>query len=224
MTDFLNLLVGVCQALWGIWTLDSGLPPWLDARPDATAISITIAILAGASTLLGNSVVLFLNRVHGMQFALALFVNGLVLVALYAVEAAAVIALGSIFLGGTPPAWLVFRGVMLSSAPLVFGVLALAPYVGPAIARLLQAWSAVILWIIVHALFGGNQWAALAVTLGAWGIMQVASRVIAGPISIVANKAWEKVTGRQLMLTGRDLLSGQPFMPVGHQFAGPEER
>ena len=224
MADFFHFLAGVGQALWGILTLDSGVGAWINARPDATAISIAIAIVAGASSLLGNSAVLFLNRIRGAQFALALFLNGLVLVALYAVEASAVMVLGSIFLGGNPPAWLVFRAVMLSTGPLVFGILTLAPYVGPAIARILQAWSAVILWAIVAALYGGNQWATLGVTLGAWAIMQVASRAIAGPISIVANKAWEKATGRQFMLTGRDLLSGQPFMPVGHQFAGPEER
>ena len=224
MAGIFDFLAAVGRALWGVWTLDYSMPVWLNSRPDAFRICVTVAIIAGASTLLGNSAVLFLNRVRGLRFVFSLVLNGLAMAGLYALQAVVVWVLGPLVIGRTQEWSLVFRGVMLSTAPLAFGVFALAPYVGPAIARLLQAWGAVVLWMIVRGLYDVGLWPALAVTLGAWGVMQLASWAFAKPVAAIGNRVWRLVSGRPLMLTGQDLLSGQPFLPLAQQFEGQEVR
>lgn len=218
MASIMDFLAAVGRALWGVWTLDRTMPTWLNARPDAFAICVTVAVLAGASTLAGNSAVLFLNRVRGLRFAFSLALNGLAMVLLYALQAAVVWLLGPLVTGHTQEWSLVLRGVMLSTAPLAFGVLSLAPYIGPAIARLLQGWGAVVLWMIVGGLYDVGGWPALGVTLGAWAVMQLASWAFAKPVAAIGNRAWRLISGRPLMLTGQDLLSGQPFLPLAQQF------
>ena len=131
MTGIFDFLAAVGRALWGVWTLDYSMPVWLNSRPDAFRICVTVAIIAGASTLLGNSAVLFLNRVRGLRFVFSLVLNGLAMAGLYALQAVVVWVLGPLVIGRTQEWSLVFRGVMLSTAPLAFGVFALAPYVGP---------------------------------------------------------------------------------------------
>ena len=59
---------------------------------------------------------------------------------------------------------------MLSTAPLIFGLFTLMPYLGPGVARVLQAWSVVALWVIVAVTYDVDRWTALAITGAGWAI------------------------------------------------------
>lgn len=222
MVAFFDFLIAVGHAIWGVWTLDPATLTWLEGRPDSFSIAFTIAVLAGVSTLLGDSVVLFLNRVRGLRFVFSLLLNGLAMVALYLVQAVVIALLGDWMLGTPPVAPFLIRGVMLSTAPLLFGVLALVPYFGPAIARILQAWGVVALWMIVQGLYDVDVLPALWVTLAGWGVMQLMSWALARPVTFIGSKIFSLISGQPFMLTGRDLLSGHPFMPLGQQVEGQE--
>ena len=224
MAGFFDFLAAVGHAIWGVWTLDSATLTWLEGRPDSFEIAFTIAILAGASTLLGDSVVLFLNRVRGLRFAFSLLLNGGAMVLLYVLQAVVIGVVGSLILDSPPVAPYVIRGVMLSTAPLLFGVLALVPYFGPAIARFLQAWGVVALWVIVQQLYDVALLPALWVTLAGWGVMQVMSWAFARPVAFIGSKIFALISGQPFMLTGRDLLSGHPFMPLGQHVEAQETR
>ncbi len=214
---FLDFWASVGHALWGVLTFDRSTAEWFAANPFNGEISLTVAMLAGASTLLGDSAVLFFNRVRGIRFVVSLLLNGLGMVGLYVVQAVVLVFVGDAIVGHGPVAPFVIRGMLLSTAPMVFGVLALIPYFGPAIARLLQAWSVVALWVIVQVLYGTGLWPALLATLVAWGSMQVISWALAKPLGILGARIWRLVTGSPIMLTGRDLLSGHPFVPVEYR-------
>jgi len=94
--DFLGSL---WRAILGVWGLDSSMAEWFRDYPHSLEISITIAMLAGVSTLLGNSVVLFLNRIRGWRFALSLVFNGVSMVALFVVQAVVIALIGFLFTG-----------------------------------------------------------------------------------------------------------------------------
>jgi hypothetical protein len=219
---FFDFFASVFMAIRVVLTLDPAAAQWFKGRPITLAMAATVAVLAGASTLLGDSVVLFLNRIRGWRFAFTLFLNGVAMVLLYALQAVAIFVIGALVTGKTPDPGLVLRGTLLSTAPMVFGFLALIPYLGPAIARLLQLWGLLALWIIVEMFFLTALWESLVITLVSWGIMQVLSRALARPVSWVGNRAWRAMTGQPFMMTGRDLLSGQLILPLGHEFE--EER
>ncbi|HRA76534.1 MAG TPA: hypothetical protein PLE12_09895 [Propionicimonas sp.] len=210
----LDFLAAVGSAIWGVWTLDRSLGEWFGPYPLSLWVSFAIAMLAGASTLLGNSVVLFLNRVRGTRFVVSLLLNGLSMVGLYIAQAAVIAGVGYLVTGERLTLVLAAKAVMLATAPMIFGFFSLMPYLGPGVARLLQAWGLVALWVIVGVLYGVNRWTALLITGAGWATMQGASWLLARPLTKVANAIWYRISGHRTMLTGEDLLSGHQFMPV----------
>jgi hypothetical protein len=214
MDGIAKFLESVGRALWGVWTLDTDNTRWLADDPNASWVAITIAILAGASTLLGNSVVLFLNRVRGVRFALSLLFNGLGFVALYAVQALIIAVVGYLVTGERLDVGMSTWAVLLATAPLVFGFFELVPYLGPGIARLLQAWGLIALWVIVEVLYQVDHWTALLIVGVGWGAMQLVSWLLSRPMAALGRAVWRLITGLPTMVTAQDLLSGHMFTPV----------
>ena len=83
MAAVLDFLASVWLVIWGVLTRDRSVLTWFQVHPLSLEIAVTAAAFAGASTLLGDSVVLFLNRVRGWRFAITLSINALGFVLLY---------------------------------------------------------------------------------------------------------------------------------------------
>jgi hypothetical protein len=225
VTGFLEFVGDLFATIGMVLGMDSSQAAWFESLPDKSAIAITIAVLAGVSTLIGNSVVLFINRVRGWRFAVTLLLNGVAMVLLYIVQALVIVLVAPPIVGSDGPGtWIVVRSVMLSSAPLVFGFLVLIPYLGPAIGRVLQAWSVVALWAVVAVVFVTDVGHALVVTLIGWGVMQLASWGLSRPMKWIGDRIWQLVSGRPSMLSGTDLLSGDFFIPLDGGFVAKEAR
>ncbi len=217
MAGFFDFLASVWLVIWGVLAVDPGVTEWFRVHPLNLEISITVAILAGISTLIGNSVVLFLNRVRGWRFVITMLLNAVGFVLLYALQAFVIAIVGPLVVGHSPGLAAVTRGVMLATAPMIFGFFVLIPYLGPAIARVLQAWGLLVLWVVVDALFDTDLWTALLITVIGWGVMQLLSWSLARPFNWIGDRIWRLATGTPSMMTGRDLLSGQMFMPLDYQ-------
>jgi hypothetical protein len=211
---FLGFLDALGRAIRGVLTLDTSLGEWLSSYPFAGWVSVTIAVLAGASTLLGNSVVLFLNRVRGWRFAISLLLNGLGFAALYVMQALVIALVGFLVTGERLSLLIAAQAVLLATAPLLFGFFELIPYLGTGIARLLQAWGVVALWAVVGTLYQVDRWTALLITLLGWGAMQLLSWALARPLTALGRWVWRLATGNPTILTAKDLLSGHQFVPV----------
>lgn len=214
MQGFFDFLASIWLVLWGVLAGDDSVTAWFKAHPANLELSVTIAGLAGVSTLLGESVVLFLNRVRGWRFVITMLINAIGFVLLYGLQALVIAIVGPLVAGHGPGLVTVTKGVMLATAPLIFGFLVLIPYLGPAIARLLQAWGLLVLWLVVEVLFQTDLWTALLITGIGWGVMQLLSLSLSRPVSWVGDRIWRLATGKPAMMTGRDLLSGHMFMPL----------
>ncbi len=218
MGDFLGSL---WRAITGVWSLDSSMAEWFRNYPQSLEISITIAMLAGISTLLGNSVVLFWNRIRGWRFGVSLVFNGVSMVGLFVVQSVVIALVGYLITGDRLTIFNAARAVMLATAPLLFGFLELAPYVGPGIARVLQVWSLLALWTIVGVVYRVDYWQALLITGLGWAVMQGLSWALAKPLSALGNRIWRLLSGSPTLLTAQDILSGHQFMPVEFDFDVP---
>lgn len=218
MGSFLGFIASVGAAIWMALTLDPSAAALTSVHPLTMSVAVTVALLAGASTLLGNSVVLFLNRVRGWRFVVTLVLNGVAMVALYVAQAVVIAVIGPLIAGYSPGFAVIVQGVLLATAPMVFGFLGLIPYAGPAITRVLQAWGVVVLWSIVAVTFQQGFLISGLITVLGWGVMQLLSWATSGPIGWAGDRIWQWVTGRPSMMTGSDLLSGHFFMPLdsGH--------
>ncbi|MGC3954473.1 MAG: hypothetical protein QM804_09520 [Propionicimonas sp.] len=214
MDGVLQFIESVGRALWGVWTLNPESTRWLADDPNPAGVAITIAVLAGASTLVGNSVVLFVNRVRGVRFAISLLINGLGFVLLYAVQALIIAVVGYLVTGERLDLWAATWAVLLSTAPLVFGFFELIPYLGTGIARLLQAWGFIALWAVVDVLYQVGYWRSLLIVAAGWGVMQLASWLLARPLAALGLVVWRLTTGLPGIVSAHDLLSGHLFGAV----------
>ena len=217
MAGFFDFLATVWLVIWGVLTGDTSITEWFADHPLTLEMALTIAALAGVSTLFGDSVVLFLNRVRGWRFAITMLLNALGFVLLYALQALVIAVVGPLVVGHSPGLATVTQGVMLATAPMIFGFLVLIPYLGPAIARLLQVWGLLVLWLVNEVLFQTDLWTALLITGIGWGVMQLLSWSLARPVNWIGDRIWRLATGKPSMMTGRDLLSGHMFMPLDYQ-------
>lgn len=224
MGAFFDFMTSVWLVIWGVLTGDESVTEWFRVHPLNLEMSMAVAALAGASTLLGDSVVLFLNRVRGWRFAITMLLNAFGFVLLYSLQALVIAIVGPLVVGHGPGLEAVTRGVMLATAPLVFGFFVLIPYLGPAIARVLQAWGLLVLWLVVDVLFQTDLWTALLVTAIGWAVMQLLSWSLSRPVAWIGDRIWRLVSGQPSMMTGRDLLSGHMFMPLDYQLDAEEVR
>ena len=134
------------------------------------------------------------------------------LVLLHVLESVVLWGLGS-WLGGQPVPYLtVLTGVLVATAPQIWGFLVLIPYLGTAIGRFLSAWSAVCLWAVTATTFGFGRWPALALVGVSWVVMHLVSLIVSPWISKALSQLFERVAGRPFWVSGADVLNGRPLV------------
>lgn len=186
----------------------------VEQYPQSGWVVAGVVFLAGASTLLGESAVLFVNRVRRSRFIISLITNGIVFLISYFVWGLTVLIVARLLFSVETPTSQFVRMVGLSTAPLVFGFLVLIPWMGPFIGRLLNVWSLIILIVIIEYEFKIGFWpAVLCVGLG-WLASLALSNTIGRPVVALRNKVFQMVSGSKLDSTAEDLLlhfSGASF-------------
>jgi hypothetical protein len=174
--------------------------------PWSNWVIFVIAVLGGASLLIGQSVILFVNRVQPARFALSLLINGVVF-ALSLVSWAAAIWLVSRILGSPMPFGPVVRMVGLGAAPYIWGFLVLIPWAGPLIGRVLAVWS---LLVVLAGLMQLYQTSFLTTLLGVgsgWLLITLLTYTLGRPIIALRNRLFRRVSGTALDARVTDLLA-----------------
>jgi hypothetical protein len=207
------------EFIWLVWQgitrsmrLDPAVAQFVEQRFQSGGgntgwIILTIAILGGAGLLLGQSVILFVNRVSPGRFFLSLLLNGLVFTISLIVWAFFIWVIGLLVFPESPRFGLVMRLVGLSAAPYVFGLLVLIPYLGEGIYRILGIWSMLIAAGATAFSFKVGWWPALAVVGLSWLAIWVMSNTIARPVIALRNKAWQLAAGTSLDADVSDILT-----------------
>lgn len=186
--------------------LDPRLFAYVSQNPSSNWLVAGVIFLAGASTLLGQSVVLFVNRVRKGRFFLSLTLNGLMFIVSYIVWGTAIALVGGILFSDTPDWRAVVRMVGLSTAPLIFGFFILIPWMGPFIGRILNIWSFLILLSVVEYGFQVSLILALICVGLGWLLMMVLNNVVGRPVVALRNRIWQRVAGSSLDASTEDLL------------------
>jgi len=204
MRDFLwYTWQGITQAM----ALNPRVAELVERYPESGVVVLTIAILGGAGLLLGQSVILFVNRVRPARFLLSLLLNGLVFAISLIAWAIAIWAVGSLLFAATPPLTVVIRLVGLSAAPYVFGLLVLIPYLGEAIYRGLSIWSSLIAAGATAYSFQVGWWPAFLVVGISWLLIWALSNTIGRPVVALRNRAWRVAAGTSLDASVADVLT-----------------
>lgn len=174
--------------------------------PRAFALAIGVVLLAGVSSLVGQSTALFINRVPRSRFVLSLVLNAVLLVGGWLVWALVLWLVGRVLFPVTPIFQTLLLLVALSYAPLVFGFLILIPWLGTFIQRLLYTWSYIIaVGAVMHEFQVRFILALITVGLG-WLVLLGLTLTIGRPITALHNILWHRIAGSQLDATAQDIL------------------
>lgn len=204
MLEFIGQMwVGTLEAM----RLNPRAFAYVEASPDAGWVVLAVALLGGASLLLGQSVILFVNRVTPRRFAFSLLLNGVLFTLGLVVWALAIWLSGRLLFTAQIPFSKVLRMVGLGAAPYVFGFLVLLPYAGNAIGKLLSVWSFLIVLVALTTLANGNFGAALLCTTLGWLLITVISATIGRPIVHARNTLWRRLTGADANTSVQDVIS-----------------
>jgi hypothetical protein len=156
--------------------------------------------------MLGQSVVLFANRVSRRRFAACLAVAGLVYVAGLAVWGVSIWLSARIF-GIDIPTGAIAFAVCVGQAPLLFGFFCLMPYVGTSLQRILMVYSLLVVVAAISAVLDIRVWQAALLAAIGWAVRAGLDRVLTRPLSGVRTWLWRASTGRPTPITRADALA-----------------
>jgi len=213
LDSFFRVVGGILQfdetAIEAIYRQDGG--SW---------IALAILILGGTSLAIGQSVVLFANRVSRRRFVLSISVSGLVFLIWVMLWAASTQVLVVVTLGRDLSYTKILMGAAVSMAPLLFGFLVLLPYIGNPIFQLLRIWVLLIFLVDISVVTDASYLGALGLAALGWLLIEVVLRFPPLQFQRLRDWGWQKVTGTPQRLDVDEV--SQQFIEEAHALLGKE--
>jgi hypothetical protein len=174
-----------------------------------------MAVAGSVSLMLGQSAVLFVNRLTPRRLALTVLVNAAVFIVGLVIWAAAIWLSAHVVLESTTPLAMVARCVGLGCAPFLFGILIFLPYAGPLIARILYVWSLLIVLGGVRYVLDAGFLQSLSCVGAGWLLMLLAGNTVARPV--VRAREWlrRRAAGRVRLLSIEEAMTAYAEEPRG---------
>lgn len=178
------------------------------ADSPALAAALLIAFLSGVSEMIGQSVVLVINRVPLYRFLASLAFTGVIYLVAALTWATSVVLIAPLF-GADIVSVIGYGGlfaiIAMSYAPRLFGVLTIAPYFGVALGYALDAW---VLACVIYGLHAANDLpfrAAAICGLAGWTagfvIRSLVGHFLRGPLTALRRA----VSGSALEMSPQEL-------------------
>jgi len=182
-------------------TIYTALPGTAQGLPYA----IAIVLLAGISESLGQSVVLFLNRVRPRRFVLSLSITTLSNMAGYLIWTLTIWSVGNLLTANNQPWSVVAVVVGLAYAPQILAFFELTPYLGNLIWGVLSLWSMFAIVGALHYGWGMETWQALLTSGLGWIVIQSVRRTIGKPILHLQRRVQRRAAGVPLEVIPSDV-------------------
>lgn len=164
----MNVAASILPLLGDVFRLDGPAIAGYALRDGSGQLALTVAILAGSSEAIGNSVVLFINRVTTVRFFLTLLVRGVIFAVTYVFWSLSLLFIATAVFGVSTTFTLVVQLVAFSLAPRTLGFLEFIPVFGRPIGIILRLWGILALLVVTGFTLGLQPWQALvSVGLGA---------------------------------------------------------
>jgi hypothetical protein len=168
------------------------------STPNHLSTSLLVVFLAGLSQSLGQSLVLFANRIKPRHFVLSLLASAVIYVFGFLFSVASIWLTAKLIFDKTQHFWLVTGVVGLTFAPYLFGFFILTPYLGLAFGRILSLWRLAALLIALEVTLFFNIWQALACSVLSWLLLEVLEHTLGLPIQQLSISARRFAAGRKL--------------------------
>jgi predicted Abi (CAAX) family protease len=166
--------------------------------PAGQTVALLVVLVAGLSLAVGQSIILFINRVSPFRFFFSLLLNAVLFTCGFLF-----LVLSTWVLGWLPGFVLVpWRALLtvwgLSYAPLLFSFLGALPYAGVPILNVLSVWRLLAMIVGFSAIAQVNGAAAFAHVAVGWFILQLVEGSIGQPIARFGQRLAEGVAGVDL--------------------------
>jgi hypothetical protein len=161
------------------------------------AVALLVLLVAGISLGVGQSVVLFANRVSPRGFAVSLAGGAFVVAAGAFLWAVSAWLIARLLFGVQMGLGDVYALICLGFAPAVFGFLVLLPYFGNWLFQIMRVYGLAIVLVGVGTVAGLGFWPALATTGLGWLIYETLTRVPLFDLDRMPLWLWRLLTGRE---------------------------
>jgi hypothetical protein len=222
----LSTLAGFLTAMWdvtgGVLSLDSEVFAVVLATPGGGWVALAILFVAGVSDMLGQSVVLFANRVSPRRFWVSVLMSALVLAFSVVVWAISIWLVVRFIFALEGRLANIFILVALSQAPLVLSFLSLIPYLGNFFYQAVRVWSLLALVVAVKTVAGAVFWQGILACLLGWLFVQFIIHMPFLRLKAVDAWLWRVMTGTKERLDTQ-LLADQLAKTRGKLLRGKGE-
>lgn len=168
-------------------------------------VALGVVCLAALSEALGQSIILFLNRVRPGRFGFALLMAVLRSMIGYLLWTASVWLVGSYCFERAVPIQTVLSAVGLAYAPQLLSFFTLIPFLGPGIGTLLSLWSMLAIVVAVRVGLGLETWQAIVTSGLGWLLIEVWQRTLGRPIYALWHWIERSVAGTPLEFTWQNV-------------------
>lgn len=174
------------------------------ASPGSGQLGLVMLFLAELSMAIGQSVVLFANRITRLRFIFSLAFGALGLLIGVVFWGFTIWILGDWLFGQQRPFTDVLVVVSLSQVPLLFGFLVLIPYLGNIINSIIHIWTLLALLTGIMVLYQFTLLPALICALLGWLIIEIANRTKL--IMAIERWFWRAVTNTPSQRDTQDIV------------------
>ena len=198
------------QLLTGAFRLDAETFRLADAVPLGSLVAFWVVLLAGVSSAIGQSAVLFINRIRPGRFVGSLLVSAVIYIFTYLFWTVSILLIAR-YVFGSVAAWgTVARAVGLGYAPQLFSFLAFMPFFGVPILILLSLWSLLAVIVGIGVTLGLPLWQALLCSVLGWLMLQFLERTVGRPVVAARNWLRRSVAGNEVVtdIHGLEVLTG----------------
>lgn len=203
----MNIFADLASFIGDVWRtvwLAVGLNPSAvdvvraSARPAETVIAA--AVVAGLIRLLGQSAVLFINRVSRIRFIVTIGVETGLYVTRLGMWAWVAWLVARAAFGLDRPFVDAAGAVLMGSAPFVLGFFILVPHLGVLLAQLLRLWSFLATVVMVKAVYGFDVLPAMACAGAGWLAVQTLDEVTGRLLLFWRDVVWKRYLGPSALL------------------------
>ncbi len=174
-------------------------------EPGSGQVAVAMVLIAGLSEAVGNSVVLFINRVRPVRFLLTLVVVSIVFAFTYLFWTLTVHLIARFAFSVSVSYSVVAELVAFGFAPRVFGFFEFMPVLGRPVASLLRIWSLLAVLLLVANVLDLSPWQALATAaLGAVALLTL-QQTIGRPLLNMGHWLQRRAAGVHLVLDRKEL-------------------
>jgi hypothetical protein len=186
--------------------LDPDIYAAIQVAPRGIWLALAVVFLACLSESVGQSIVLFINRVRPRRFGLALLTSTLSRIIGYAMWTASVWLVVTYVFGHAMPWLTVASAVGLAYAPQVLAFFVLTPFLGSPFAILLSLWSMVAIVVAVQVGLGLELWPAVITSGLGWLLIRIWQRTLGRPVYALGRWLERRAAGVPLEFTLNDMI------------------